>query len=145
MPLQTLPPGLNVTWAPPPNGTSPPPLSSASVLLRVRHIFAAGEGPGSGWGTNVTVDLAALLAPSLAVTGAVELTADAARPLAAARTSQIQWAQLPAAGEEAAPRAAAPGEVGAPLAASSDSAAPAAGLVVTLQPMEIRTFLLQLQ
>ena len=113
------------------------------MLLRIRHIFASGEEPGSGWGSSVTVDLAALLAPSLTVTGAVELTADASRPLAAARVSQIQWAQLP-------PQAAAGGDATATRtskvgAGSAAAAAPREhGFVVSLEPMDLRTFLLEL-
>lgn len=132
-----------MSWAPPANGSAPPPVASASVLLRIRHIFASGEEPGSGWGSSVTVDLAALLAPSLTVTGGVELTADASRPLAAARASQIQWAQLPP------PQVAAGGDAAATRASKVGAAAAAAaprerGLVVTLEPMDLRTFLLEL-
>jgi hypothetical protein len=142
--LQTLPPGLNVSFFPSP-GPPAPPIASASVLLRVRHIYAAGEEASSGaWNSTVTIDLATLLAPALNVTAATELTADAMRPLAAARSAQIQWAQLPGYGDSSFCGNAA--AVASTFGAAPDAvkrSTQAIALPVTLRPMEIRTFLLQ--
>lgn len=125
--LQTLPPGLNVSAAPAP----PSPLASAAVLVRLRNVYAGGEG-GHGWGASgtVSVDLSTMLAPSLDITAALELTADATQPLSEARAAQISWVQA--------------GGTGAINQGQQRDGWLAGGdLVVSLQPMAIRTFLVQ--
>jgi hypothetical protein len=114
------------------------------LLLRLRHVYAAGEGPLA---VPVTVDLGGVLAPHWNVTGAVELTLSATRPMAPARAAQVQWPEVPAAAA-ASGRAPAAVRGAAAAAASGDAgggdAASAGDLSVTLAPMEIRTWALQL-
>ena len=75
--LQMLPPGMNITLIDDSDtqynastGTYPaPPVGSAVVLLRLRHLFAAGDGGGdSELGKPVSVDIASLFAPLWTVT-----------------------------------------------------------------------------
>ncbi len=147
--LALLPEGLNVSaaaqgrtpgggggWArrapPPPPPRAQPPIAAAALLLRLRHIFAVGEGPLAA---PVEVDLAAAFAPRWNVTVAREVTLTATRGMAEARAEQIQWPQLGAGGGAAG---------AAPARGAPPSAAGAPSLVVTLRPMEIKTFLLTL-
>ncbi len=136
--LQTLPANMNVSaatmggmeWE---EGTTDP-VSSSVLLLRLRHIFAAGDDPVLS--QPATVDLAALFAPRWTVTGAVELTLTATRTMTAARAAQIQWPQLPPSSS---------GGVGSGAAAAKGHVGPAAGdavIPVTIAPMDIRTFVL---
>jgi hypothetical protein len=137
--LALLPAGLNVSAAAqgntPAAGTAAPaaaprgpqpPLAGAALLLRLRHIFAAGEGSLAG---PVVLDLAAAFAPRWNVTAAREMTLTATRGMEEARAAQIQWQQL--------------GGSGAPAAKRALYTA-AGGTTVTLQPMEIKTWLLTL-
>lgn len=150
-----MPAGMNVSvggcpaQGPTPNGTRgggagvPPAARGDSsggapaqqLLVRLRHIYAAGEGPLA---VPVTVDLRAVLAPRWNVTGAVEMSLTATRPLVAARAAQTQWPETPA----AAPAVGAATRSGP--GAESQKARRADGLAVTLSPMEIRTFVLTL-
>jgi hypothetical protein len=117
--LQLLPPATNISI------TTPQPIADGVVLLRLRHIYAVQEGPLS---TPVTLDLQALFAPAWTVLSAEEMTLDGTRVMAAARAEQVMWVQ--AGGQQATPAS-------VPLGSANMS--------VTLLPMQIRTFLLQVQ
>jgi hypothetical protein len=123
--LQTLPPGLNVSAAFG-GGATGAPLAAAAVLVRLRHVYAAGEG-AAGQDAPVTLDLRAVFAPRWNVTACTETTLDGARPLAAARAAQIPWNE-----------AAGGGGVGG----GGPTASVGADFVVTLAPMDFRTFVL---
>lgn len=130
--LQTLPPGLNISAAFDGKRTGAP-VSDTAVLLRLRHVYAAGEGDG-GDAAPATVDLSALFAPRWTVESAVEYTIDAAQPMAAARANQIQWN---------APGASGDATQGGDYSPTTPVAV-AAHVAVTLQPMDIRTFVVAL-
>lgn len=129
--LQTLPPGLNVSAQVPP-GT---PIEQASVLLRLRHIYAKGEGQS----TSETVELSTLLSPALPLQSAVELTADAARPLAQARQEQIVWQQA----QSSQDIIVAGGMVGEGVQQEAATGVGSGSIPVQLDPIAIRTFLVQ--
>lgn len=133
MSLQMLPPGLNVSFA-----ADGVPVNQSSVLLRLRHLYAVGEGsPGSSLGAPVTVDLSTLLLPQLNVTAATEMTLDGAATLKAAASRRIQWKQ--ASGEQSQPLSDYTAAEGTDNPATTDST------VVTMQPMDIRAWLLEVR
>ena len=148
MTLQTLPPGLNISAAFYGRRTGAP-VSASVILLRLRHVFATGEGQG-GEAAPATVDLSALFAPRWSVASAVEYTIDAAQPMGAARANQIPWNAPSSSGSGSLSTGALPmGDgAGSGLAAgdgSGVSSSSSSGVTVTLQPMDIRTFVLTLQ
>jgi len=100
----------------------PTPLANSTMLVRVRHIFAVGEGIAA---QPVNVDLAALFAPRWTVARIREMTLTAAAEMDAARAAQVQWPQ-------------------AGVARAAPPRAPASSASVTLTPMQIRTFLVDL-
>jgi len=98
-------------------------LGPATALLRVAHMFAVGEGPLAA---PATVDLARLFA-AFTIVGAVELTLPGTVPLTAAPVTTFMTRS------------------GANYTLPVIPDAPAGpGLSVTLQPMEIRTFRVQI-
>lgn len=106
------------------------PLANSTVLVRVRHIYASGEG---AWAQPVDVDLSSLFGRVWNVRGAQEMTLTAAGDMASARAEQVQWPQ--AAGGKAA------GLNHAPLTrAPHDGSA-----LFTLLPMQVRTFLVDVE
>ena len=137
--LQLLPPAFNMTPffgnAADAVGAGAAPVSSGSLLLRLRHVFQASLDDAA-MAVPATVDLAALFAPRWSVTAATELVVDASQGLAEARKAQVQWQQQASASRGA----------GGALPERKRPTVPAAtsALIVTLAPMEIRTYLLQL-
>jgi hypothetical protein len=134
--LQMLPPKMNISMIDLPDtqynatpGSHPAPaVGSAVMLLRLRHLFAVGDGgPGSALGQPVAVDLAKLLAPHWTVTAAVEHTVDGITPLVEWERTRLQWRQAPASPGKAAPA------VGA-------SGPPDTLRRTTINPMEVRTW-----
>jgi hypothetical protein len=138
--LQMLPPGMNVTLidddATQYNASSAaanrsypaPPVKNAVMLLRLRHLYALGEGD-SKLGQPVSLDLAELFAPRWTVRTAVEMTADGVTPLAEREKSKLHWKQEPSVASAAV------------ASASSHGDTKAAGVLsVTIHPMEIRTW-----
>ena len=140
MTLQTLPPGLNISGAfeaKVEESAAPTaiPVDAAAVLIRLRHMYAFGEGEGAD-SQPVTLDLSTVFAPRWKVVSAVEMTIDAAQPMASARAAQIPWQQtITAIGKSAA---------AAPIHDAARSERPLS-FAVTLQPMDIRTFVLSVQ
>ena len=65
------------------------------ILLRLRHLYAAGEGgpKSSELGKPVTLSLAELFAPRYKVTSAVEYTLDGVTPLAERERTRLRWQQ----------------------------------------------------
>jgi hypothetical protein len=131
--LQLLPQGFNLSAFFATGVTSPhapPPVSTGSLLLRLRHIYQGGMDD-SALAAPVTFDLAAVFAPSFTVKALVEMAVDASQSLAEARAAQVQWPQAASGGGgEASPSI---------LAEMSGS-----GTVLTMAPMQLRTFLVQL-
>lgn len=95
--------------------------SAAVYVVRLAHVFPTAHSTRGA----VTVDLGALFR-LLAVQSIEELTADAVAPLADAQAARLRWA-----------RQADDVSCGAACVHATVSSA---GLEVTLQPMQLRTF-----
>ena len=130
--LQMLPPNLNVSLIDDLNASHPsPPPQAAVVLLRVRHLFALGDGGAdSALGKPVKLDLSTLLQPTWAITKAVECTVDGVVTLADRAKTRLKWKQQ---GSDS--------TLKTPKPADRDYEA----LMVTIAPMEIRTFRVTVQ
>jgi hypothetical protein len=140
--LQMLPPDMNISLIDNPDtqynattGSYPaPPVGSAVLLLRLRHLYAAGEGgPSSALGKPVTVDLTKLFAPHYTIKAAVEMTLSASATLADRESSKLHWQQTAALGQ-----AAVESDVEMLTAADALSA-------TTIAPMELRTWKITVQ
>ena len=140
--LQMLPPGMNISLIDNPDtqynvstGSYPaPPVGSAVMLLRLRHLYAAGEGgPSSALGKPVTVDLTKLFAPHYTIEAAVEMTLSASATLTDRESSKLHWQQAAALAE-----AAVESDVGMLAAADALTA-------TTIAPMEVRTWKITVQ
>ena len=108
--LQMLPPGMNISLIDDPgtqyNSTTghypAPPVTSAVMLLRLRHLYAAGDGgPDSSLGKPVTIDLANLFAPYWTITDAVPMTLTASMTLEERSKNLLHWRQATAPGAKA--------------------------------------------
>ena len=141
--LQMLPPSMNISLIDDPatqyNSTTAgsrypaPPVGSAVMLLRLRHLYAAGDaGQSSPLGKPVKLDLAKIFAPHWTITDVNETTLSGSMTLSQQQSSQLHWRQAPAA-EGGAPNA--PTEPRQRGADSADSPG-----VVTIRPMEVRTW-----
>ena len=110
-----------------------PPVSSAVILVRLRHLYAAGEGgpKSSELGKPVTLSLAELFAPRYKVTSAVEYTLDGVTPAAERERTRLRWQQAKPAQPSEEP-AAAGGAEGAVKEDTLDA--------TTIMPMEVRTW-----
>lgn len=106
------------------------PLANSSLLIRVRHIYAVGEG---ALAQPVDVDLSALFGGTWTVRGAQEMTLTAAGDLATARAEQVQWPQ------------AAPMSGGGPSQSPPGWAPHDGSARFTLLPMQVRTFLVDVE
>lgn len=100
--LQMLPPQMNISLIDEPdtqyNATTKPhpapPVGSAVMLLRLRHLFAAGDGgQSSTLGKPVKIDLANLFAPHWRITSAVEMTLSGSMTLQQREVSRLHWKQ----------------------------------------------------
>ena len=142
--LQMLPPSMNISMidysgtqynTSTPGKYPAPPVSSAVILLRLRHLYAAGEGgpKSSELGKPVTLSLAELFAPRYKVTSAVEYTLDGVTPAAERERTRLRWQQAKPAQPSEEPAAAA--AVGAEGAAKEDTLD-----ATTIMPMEVRTW-----
>lgn len=146
--LQMLPPSMNISLIDDPatqyNSTTAgsrypaPPVGSAVMLLRLRHLYAAGDGgQSSPLGKSVNVDLAKLFAPHWTITDVNETSLSGSMTLLELQSSQLQWRQAPPASARGS------ADVGVPSAMNeaqqhlndSDSLN-----VVTIRPMEVRTW-----
>jgi lysosomal alpha-mannosidase len=143
--LQMLPPAMNISLIDDPDTqynatTTPypaPPVSSAVMLLRLRHLYAAGDGgQSSPLGKPVTIDMANLFAPHWTISDVVETTLSGSMTLQQREGSRLHWRQQPqqdgvhasTSEEEREGQATWPG---------TDSDALGA---VTIAPMEVRTW-----
>jgi hypothetical protein len=131
--LQLLPAGLNLTRyfggsGSGGGGSGGEPVGAAALLLRLRHVHQAGLD-GAAAAAPVGLDLGQVFggrgAGAWGVAGAVEVTADGARGVAAAEAAGVAW-----------PEAA--GGVGEGAGAGGRGG----GLQVVLKPSEIKTWLL---
>ena len=122
--LQLLPENLNISLLLNQSSELSPPVSRATMLLRLRHMFQAGLDDNAA-AAAATVDLADVFRSRWDIAAVTEMVVDGSQPLADARAAQVQWQQQ--AGSRPAVKAAAP------------------STRVTLQPMEIKTFALILR
>ena len=102
---------------------------AGTMLLRVRHIHQLGVDDRTVTGP-VTVNLASALAPRWIVASAVEWTIDGSEAVAAAAAKRMHWPE------------AQDGVAVSPSPLSAESEDPPG--TVTLQPMELKTFMLML-
>ena len=132
--LQMLPPGMNISLIDDPGtqyntttGHYPaPPVTSAVMLLRIRHLYAVGDGGSdSSLGKPVTIDLSKLFAPYWTITDAVEMTLSASMTLEERSKNVLHWRQAVA---EAVPQDSEEVLVTDTLRAT------------TISPMEVRTW-----
>lgn len=135
---QLLPPDRNVSVvlgrAGGDGATPVPPPSQGVMLVRLRHIYAVGEGAtGSGLSEPVVVDLGELFAPRLNVTGVTEVVLTGAQTTADSQRQRLVWHSATSASD---------GDVTAVGTPSPDvaSIAPQGTLKATLAPMEVRAF-----
>lgn len=102
--LHLLPPGMNISLIDDADtqynaSTKPhypaPPVASTVLLLRLRHIFATGDGGvASALGRPVTVNLRKLFVPHWkSVRAAVEVTVDGVTPLSEREANKLHWKQ----------------------------------------------------
>ena len=102
--------------------------SAGVVLLRLRHIYQRGLDDPTHT-APASVDLAAVFAPQWRVASVVEMVVDGSQTMADAQAARHVWPQATTGGDP--PRRTAARRLG------ND------GTVVTLQPMEIKTFALR--
>ena len=107
------------------------PLANSTLLLRVRHIYAVGEGR---YAEPIDVDLSTLFSLHWRVNGAQEVILTAAGDMQLAREQQVQWPQS-GAGAQGGRR-----DGGALRTPSHDGTA-----LFTLLPMQVRTFLVDVE
>lgn len=100
--------------------------SGRELVLRLMHVFELGEHPTLS--LPASVDVQALF-PSLNVTRLTEMTMSANLPLSELETQLLQWKRQ---GDEG---------IGESTGAEAPHAAVREDTVVTLAPMQIRTFL----
>ena len=111
-----------------------PPVTSAVMLLRIRHLFAAGEGgQSSALGKPVSIDLGNLFAPHWNITSAVEMTLSGSMTLQEREASRLHWKQQQTANQSVSPGASSEA-LGHLLRTPDDVGA------VTIAPMEVRTW-----
>lgn len=153
--LQTLPPNMNVSGAvqglssfssPSSSSISPPlvtPVSQTVVLLRLHHIYAIGEDEYLA--QSVDIDIGALFAPRWTINGVTEMTLTATRTMAVARAEQIQWEQLSSSSSSSSSSSTGPAIVMENSKISSSSVSISSSpYIVTLRPMEIKTYVLSI-
>ena len=144
--LQMLPPGMNISLIDDPatqyNSSTkhnfPPPLASSAVMvLRLRHLFAVGDGGQTDpdLGKAVSIDLATLFAPRWTVTRAVETTVNGITPLSEREKTRLHWQQqtVKMQSSDTLPRQ------------ETAAVATPPGLTVKISPMEVRTWRLTVQ
>ena len=136
--LQTLPPGLNVSGAVQSKHTrSLTPVSQTVVILRLHHIFGIGED--DHFAQPVDIDVGALFAPRWTITGLTEMTLTGTRTMAVARTEQILW-------EQVATTTNSPNIFSnTTMNMINNNNKVSSPYIVTLRPMEIKTFILNIQ
>jgi hypothetical protein len=131
--LLMLPPRMNVSFG---NGSSTggaqPPVDSSVLLLRIRHIYARGDGgEQSGLGAPVTLDLGTAFAPRFTIVNATEMTLDGMQTLAESRARQANWTQAKTSAH-----------VVVDATGNAAEQTEEAGLKVTIAPMEVRTWVI---
>ena len=103
------------------------------MLLRLRHLFAAGDGgQSSTLGKPVKIDLGNLFAPHWKITSAVETTLSGSMTLQQREASRLHWKQQQVSNASVSRSAASEAQVR--LRRSDDVG------IVTIAPMEVRTW-----
>lgn len=142
--MQLLPSGLNLSgiFSPPVRGTgaeeeskAPPPASSGVLLVRLRHIHQAGLDAKADT-VPVSVDLASVFSPRWKVVNVTEMVVDASESASDAQRKRVHWAG------HSAQSLSLTKDLLSAATLRSDSRS--ASTTVTLQPMDLKTFVLTL-